>query len=95
MTVRFLPVARRELAGQLAYLNVVALAAGPRLIGAVRSALGVREAGSVDGPESVLRGGRRVRRWLVLPLVLFYVRDEQGVLVLRARHGAQRPMARL
>ncbi|HEU4411660.1 MAG TPA: type II toxin-antitoxin system RelE/ParE family toxin [Polyangiaceae bacterium] len=94
MTVRFLAVARRELAGQLAYMNVVAPAAGPRLRAAVKYALDLLEAGGVDGPELMLRDGRRVRRWLVPPLVLFYVREKKGVLVVRVRHGAQRPITR-
>jgi plasmid stabilization system protein ParE len=94
VTVRFLAAARRELAGQLAYLNVVTPAAGPRLRAAVKHALELLEAGGVEGPELVLRDGRRVRRWLVPPLALFYVREKGGVLVVRVRHGAQRPITR-
>jgi plasmid stabilization system protein ParE len=35
-----------------------------------------------------------VRRWLVPPLALYYVRNADGVLVVRVRHGAQRPITR-
>jgi plasmid stabilization system protein ParE len=94
VTVRFLAAARRELASQLAYLNVVAPVAGPRLRAAVKYALELLEAGGVEGPELVLRDGRHVRRWLVPPLTLFYVRENEGVLIVRVRHGAQRPIAR-
>jgi hypothetical protein len=57
VTVRFLAVARRELAAQLAYLHVAAPTAGANLRVAVQHTLELLDAGGVDGPELVLRDG--------------------------------------
>jgi plasmid stabilization system protein ParE len=92
--IRYTAAARRELGGKLAYLAADNADAADRLEVDVLLALQLLDAGGVDGPELVLRDGRRVRRWLVPPLALYYVRNADGVLVVRVRHGAQRPITR-
>jgi plasmid stabilization system protein ParE len=92
--IRYTAVARRELGGQLAYLGAVNADAADRLEAEVLSALRLLAAGKVDGPEVEFRDGRRVRKWSVPPLAIFYDRDGQDVVVRRVRHGAQRPITR-
>jgi plasmid stabilization system protein ParE len=94
VTVRFSKLAREELATQLAYLAATNPFAAARLGKAVRRALETLDADVADSAALELRDGRRVRRWLVPPLALFYVRRGEIVFVVRVRHGAQRPITR-
>lgn len=92
MSVRFLKRARRELGSQLAWLASVSPDAATRLLQDIERALVLLDAGSVDGEAFVLKSGRTVRRWLVPPLALYYARREDAFVVVRVRHGAQRPI---
>lgn len=93
--IRYADVARRELVAQLAYLASVNADAADRLEAAVARDLALLDSGVADGPVVVLGDKRQVRRWLVPPLVLFYIRRRRGeVYVVRVRHGAQRPIVR-
>jgi plasmid stabilization system protein ParE len=92
VTVRILKIAQQELAAQLAWLATVNPTAARQLLDDVQAALTLMDSGVVDGAEVVLKSGRRVRRWLVLPLVIFYVRRGATVSVIRIRHGSQRPI---
>ncbi|MEI8254858.1 MAG: type II toxin-antitoxin system RelE/ParE family toxin [Deltaproteobacteria bacterium] len=94
MTVRFNKVARNELAAQIAYIAAVNPIAATRLVAEVRSTLTRIDTGIVEGSEVVLaKSGRRLRRWPVPPLVLYYRRMADAIRVVRVRHGAQRPIA--
>jgi plasmid stabilization system protein ParE len=93
--IRYAPVAKRELVGQLAYLASVNPDAADRLEAEVARALALLDTGTVDGPRVVLSDRRQAHRWLVPPLLIFYLRRRRGeVYVLRVRHGAQRPITR-
>lgn len=92
--IRYTAVARQELAAQLMYLSAANTDAADRLEAEVLRALRLLATGKVDGPEVEFRDGRRVRKWVVPPLVVFYERDGRDVVVRRIRHGAQRPITR-
>ncbi len=94
MTVRFLKRARQELGAQLAWLASVSPDASARLLEDVDRALVLLDGVSVDSEEIELASGRRVRRWLVPPLALYYARRGAVLVIVRVRHGAQRPIVR-
>jgi len=74
--IAFRALARRELAAQLMFLAARSPEAAVRLTGEVQSALQRLDAGVLEGAPLRLRSGRQVRRWLVSPLLVFYVRRE-------------------
>jgi len=48
-----------------------------------------------DGPECELRrSGERVRSWPVRPYRIYYLREDDALIVLRIYHSARRPIAR-
>lgn len=94
MTVRFNKQARQELGAQLAYLGAANPDAALHLLAEIERGLGLLDEGLADGNAVSLRSGRQARRWVVPPLVLFYRRQGATVIVLRVRHGAQRPITR-
>ena len=51
-------------------------------------------AGEIEGPESVLRSGSRVRSWPVKPLRIYYQREADLFLVVRVYHQKRRPITR-
>jgi plasmid stabilization system protein ParE len=46
----------------------------------------------VEGRSVTLRSGRLVYRWVHPPLVIFYQRRGRDLVLVRVRHGAQRPL---
>ncbi len=94
MTVRFVEVARRELAQQLAWLLPLSPEAASDLLERVQHVLTLLDQEVADGRPVVLKSGRRVRRFVVPPLVLFYDRKGDEVVVRRVRHMSQRPIAK-
>jgi len=91
-TYRLEPAARRELDAYLVWLDEHSTAAATRFVGAVENALDVLVSGAADGRLVTLTDGRRVRRWYVRPLVVYYLRQGDEVLVLHAHHQARRPL---
>jgi plasmid stabilization system protein ParE len=91
--IRYLRVARRELDAQIDYLLERNPRAADALDRAITQALEDLAAGRLDGSEHRLRAsGRRVRRWYVEPLMLYYQRRPTELVVLRVPHHAQRPI---
>jgi plasmid stabilization system protein ParE len=91
--IRYLRVARRELDTQIDYLLERNPRAADALDRAITQALEDLAAGRLEGSEHRLRAsGRRVQRWYVEPLMLYYQRRPTELVVLRVRHHAQRPI---
>ncbi len=88
------PHARRDIARRVDYL----LERNPDAPAAFVAGLGALFAmlvdGNVDGAETTLRHGRRIRRWPVPPMVVFYDRHATLVRIVRVYHGRRRPIAR-
>ncbi|HEU4406236.1 MAG TPA: type II toxin-antitoxin system RelE/ParE family toxin [Polyangiaceae bacterium] len=91
---RLEPAARAELDAHLKWLDEHNTGAAARFVGALENALETLASGVADGRPVTLPDGRRVRRWYVRPLILYYVREGGDVVVLRARHEARRPLER-
>jgi plasmid stabilization system protein ParE len=91
---RLTATARTALRSQREWLAERNPLAAMRLLGRLEEALTLLTEGLLEGPTTRLRTGRSVRKWVVAPLVLYYVRRDHEVIVLRVRHGAQRPIAR-
>lgn len=91
MTVRFASTARRELAAQLAWLPPLSPQAAADLLERVEHVITLLDQGVADGRPAVLKSGRRVRRFVVHPLVIFYDRRGDDVAIPRIRHMSQRP----
>jgi plasmid stabilization system protein ParE len=94
VSIRFTAVGRREYAAQLAHLAAVSRPAADRLASEFEQGLRLIDRGLAEGSEVEFRDGRRVRKWIVPPLVVFSERDGRDILVRRVRHGAQRPITR-
>lgn len=95
MKIRYLRPAHRELDAQIDYLLERNPRAAAALDQAIIQALADLAAGRMDGSEHRLRAsGRRVRRWYVEPVMLYYQRRPTELVVLRVRHHAQRPITR-
>lgn len=91
-TYRLEPAAQAELGAQLAWLEEHSPPAATRLQAVLENAFEMLASGVVDGRPVTLPSGRRVRRWYVRPLVLYYVRQGDEVVVLHAHHEARRPL---
>ncbi len=91
-TYRLEPAARVELDAHLEWLDEHNTGAAARFAGAIENALETLASGVADGRPVMLPDGRRVRRWYVRPLILYYVRQGGDVIVLRARHETRRPL---
>jgi plasmid stabilization system protein ParE len=87
---RLAPVAQAEIDAPLAWLNEQSAGAAARFAGALETLA----SGVADGQRARLPDRRRVRRWYVRPMILYYVRQGADVVVLRARHEARRPLER-
>lgn len=95
MTIRFVDIARRELAQQIAWLLPLSPDAAVHLRDRVRHVLTLLDQGVADGRTVEFPDGMRVRRFVVPPLVLFYDRVGRDVVVRRVRHMSQRPITRV
>lgn len=89
---RLAPAAQAEVDAHLEWLDGHNAGATARFVGALENALETLASGVADGRPVTLPDGRRVRRWYVRPLILYYVRQGSDVVVLRARHEARRPL---
>jgi plasmid stabilization system protein ParE len=94
VTVRFVETARRELAQHLAWLLPLSPDAAARLLDHVHHVLALLDQDAAEGRPVVLKTGRTIRRFAVPPLVLFYDRRGDEVVVRRVRHMSQRPITR-
>jgi hypothetical protein len=56
--------------------------------------LSLLDEGAVDGALTTLRSGRRVRRWFVHPLWVYYRRQGSVLEVVRVYHHARKPLER-
>ena len=68
--------------------------ASVHLLADVERATTLLDGVAVDSEELELTSGRRVRRWLVPPLALYYARRGGVLVIVRVRHGVQRPIVR-
>lgn len=93
-THRLEPEAEADLDAHLEWLEEHNPAAAARFLGAFEHALALLRDGWAEGPPSALVTGEPVRRWVVSPLVLYYVREGDTLVVLRAPHERQEPITR-
>ncbi|HEU4410908.1 MAG TPA: type II toxin-antitoxin system RelE/ParE family toxin [Polyangiaceae bacterium] len=94
MTVLFSPEAELDLATTLEHLAERNTDAAEALRLDVFRQLSLLDEGAVDGALTTLRSGRRVRRWLVYPLWVYYRRQGSVLEVVRVYHHARRPLER-
>ncbi len=95
MKTRYVRAAIRDLSRQVEYILECNPSAADALERAVEQVLAGIADQRLDGTEHTLRAsGRRVRRWYVPPLMIYYVRRPDEIVVLRVRHHAQRPITR-
>jgi plasmid stabilization system protein ParE len=94
VTVRYLRRARHELDEQIGFIKAQNPAAAATLLAEVDAVLEYMATSGFElGSEQTLRRTSRcVRRWVVEPLLVFYVRRPWGLLVVRVRQGHQRPI---
>jgi plasmid stabilization system protein ParE len=88
---RLAPAAQAEIDAHLEWLDGHNTGAEARFVGALEAPVQALASGVADGRPVTLPDGRRVRRWYVRPLILYYVRRGGDVVVLHARHEARRP----
>ena len=91
---RILVAAQRELEANLERLRDENPAAARERLAAIVDAVRRLAEGGLDGSEVTLRDGRRLRHWVVWPLVIYYRRDPTEMVVLRVRDGRRRPITR-
>jgi plasmid stabilization system protein ParE len=91
-TYRLTPAARAAVASHLTWLEENNPPAAARFQGALENAIETLASGVVDGRPVRLQSGHPARRWYVRPLILYYQRHSDVVVVLHARHEARRPL---
>jgi plasmid stabilization system protein ParE len=94
--VEFAPAASRDLAAVLDHLGERSPSAAAAWASALADALELLAsyAPRLDGAPVRLLGGAEVRRWPVLPVVLFYQRLPGVLRVARLHHHAREPITR-
>ena len=93
MKIVFAPEALEELEGTVGYFETSDPAAARRLADRIFTVVGLLAEGVLDGPESRLRSGERVRSWPVPPVRVYYQRVGETLVILRVFHQARRPIA--
>lgn len=94
MTIRYTEEARLDLLDAIEYLEKEAAAAAARIADRVFTTIERLAAGEFEGPENRLSTGERVRSWPIPPYRVYYLREADGVVVLRIYHQARRPLTR-
>ena len=92
MTVLISEQAEEDLEESLSHIYERNPAAALKLARKVFAALSLLSAADVDGPSVQLTTGEIVRRWLVSPFRIYYVRDGDELRVVRIYHHARRPL---
>lgn len=92
MTVRYTPEARDDLAEVLGHLADKDLVAAINLRRRVEQHLILVDEGYLECRSVKLARGQTAFRLVERPLVIFYQRDTEGIVVLRVRDGRQAPI---
>ncbi len=93
MTIRLSSEADEDLAALYAWLDERNPSAAERQRAAIMDAFAALEANEL-GSEVTLSDDRRVRRWPVRTLVIYYIREGATVLVLRVYDARRSPIER-
>ncbi len=88
------PAAEAELVDAVRYISERNPRAGRALLERVLRTFDRLAEQEFEGRLVAMRDGKPVRRWPVPPLVVFYDRSADGVVILRIRHSARRPTTR-
>ncbi len=94
MKIRYSPEAAKDLLDVVEYLVVRNPTAAAALHAQVRATIRRIATGDLDGPETVLRTGTRVRSWPVHPFRIYYRRVGGVLQVVRIYHHARKPIER-
>ncbi|HEU4410284.1 MAG TPA: type II toxin-antitoxin system RelE/ParE family toxin [Polyangiaceae bacterium] len=94
MSYRVAPQAARDLRDALTFLVGENPDAAESLLASFGREFELLASGIVEGAQTTLRSGRRVRRWLVHPFWVYYRRTPAGLEILRVYHHARRPLER-
>jgi plasmid stabilization system protein ParE len=94
MTLAFTPEAFDDFKSLVEFLRARNSAAAERLAGDIFSALDALDTEGLDGPETKLISGERVRSWPVPPVRVYYQRSQTGILVVRVYHQSRNPITR-
>ena len=94
MNVHWTQAAVQDLVDAVDFLAGEGPEAAPRVLENVLAAVDTLRDGRFDGPEVELTTGERVRRWVVRPYSIIYLRVEDALVVLRVYHGRREPIVR-
>jgi plasmid stabilization system protein ParE len=94
LKIRYSPEAAQDLLAAVEYLTERNPRSAKELYEEVRATIRRIADGELDGPETVLHTGARVRSWPVHPFRVYYRRTATALLVVRIYHHARRPLER-
>lgn len=94
LRVRFTDEAEEDLLGAIAYLADRNLSAALSLNRRVDELLSHVTDGVLDGRPVTLSDGERALRLVEFPLIVYYVRADDEIVVLRVLDGRRRPIER-
>ena len=94
MTVRFSPEAELDFRTLVEYLKPRNPSAARRLVDRIFTIVDLLAEGDIEGPETELTTGERVRSWSVPPVRVYYQRHASSLWVLRIYDMRQRSIER-
>lgn len=94
MTIRYTTEAHRDLLDALEHIAQENPAGAGRLADRTLALLEQLDRGDFEGAEVRLTSGERLRSWAIPPYRVYYLREPDGILVVRIYHQARRPITK-